>query len=589
MKNKKKKKNFRYQLMRATSIFVIVPLILFFILFQGIKEIIVEQYSESAKQSVQATADNIDYALRDVENMSNSILMNHELLRLLKKGKTQQFISILNSYFNSSFNIEGIYTITSFDYNYVGANLKSGIESIRTKELDKTSGEIVWFSTKKQDVQILSGNVKKNYFSMGRKIIDVSSLNELGYMSIMLDDSVIQENYKNIKEDNSEVLVCDLNGNIVSSTNGNYITISKWNTYMNTIYKDTSSGYIDFNKDGKDYMAIYSSLNHNNWRIVKTIPKSILYKEINTIQFFTLIGIILLLFIMLILSFLYSKSITQPITRMILQMKEIEGGNLKAKVDTNVNNELDDLGTSFNHMVTKIQHLMDEVVAVERNKNELELEVLHAQINPHFLYNTLNTIRWMAKIKNEHSISDAIVALVKLLRVSISLDKNKITLKEEIDYIENYILIQKLRFNQSFEINYNIMEEHKNLYLPKLILQPIVENSLIYGNEDEENNTYLKIDIFTQNADGDVEIIVKDNGPGIDQKTIESIFKYEKNINKFSKVGLNNVNQRIKMYFGDKYGIDIESNIGNGTKVIILVPNNIDEYLKITSKDSNEN
>lgn len=589
MKNKKKKKYFRNQLMRATSIFVIVPLILFFILFQGIKKIIVEQYSESAKQSVQATADNIDYTLRDVENMSNSILMNHELLRLLKQGKTQQFISILNSYFNSSFNIEGIYTITSFDYNYVGANLKSGIESVRTEELDKTSGEIVWFSTKKQDVQILSGNVKKNYFSMGRKIIDVSSLKELGYMSIMLDDSVIQENYNNIMEDNSEVLVCDLNGNIVSSTNDNYIAISKWNKYMNTIYKDTSSGYIDFKKNGKDYMAIYASLNHNNWRIVKTIPKSILYKEINTIQFFTLTGIILLLFIMLLLSFLYSKSITQPITRMILQMKEIEGGNLKVKVDTNVNNELDDLGTSFNHMVTKIQHLMDEVVAVERNKNELELEVLHAQINPHFLYNTLNTIRWMAKIKNENSISDAIVALVKLLRVSISLDKNKITLKEEIDYIENYILIQKLRFNQSFEINYNIMEEHKNLYLPKLILQPIVENSLIYGNEDEENNTYLKIDIFTQNADGDVEIIVKDNGPGIDQKTIESIFKYEKNINKFSKVGLNNVNQRIKMYFGDKYGIDIESNIGSGTKVIILVPNNIDEYLKTTREDKNEN
>lgn len=560
--------------MRATSIFVIVPLILFLILFQGIKKIIVERYSESAKQSVQATADNIDYTLRDVENMSNSILMNHELLQLIKEGKRQQFVSILNSYFNSSFNIEGIYTITSLEYNYVGANLKAGINSIPIEELDRTSGEIVWFPTREQEVQILSGNVKKNYFIMGRKIIDVSSLDELGYMSIMLDDSVVREIYSNIKEESSEVLIFDLDGKVISSTNGDHKTISRWNNYMKTIFDDTSTGYIDYKEDGKDYVAIYSSLNHNNWRIVKIIPQSILYKEVNAIQLFTLVGSLLLLSFMLLLAFLYSKNITQPITRMIMQMKEIEGGNLKVKVDTNVNNELDELGTSFNHMVTKIEYLMEEVVSAERNKNELELEVLHAQINPHFLYNTLNTIRWMAKIKNESSISDAIVALVRLLRVSISLDKNKITLKEEIDYIENYILIQRLRFNQSFEINYNIKEEHKNLNLPKLILQPIVENSLIYGYEDEENEATLKIDIFTQDVDGDIEIIIEDNGPGIDDKTLENIFKYEKNINKFSKVGLNNVNQRIKMYFGDDYGIFIKSNIGKGTKVIIRIPNN---------------
>jgi two-component system sensor histidine kinase YesM len=244
-------------------------------------------------------------------------------------------------------------------------------------------------------------------------------------------------------------------------------------------------------------------------------------------------------------------------------------------VESNVYNELDNLSESFNNMVYQIRQLMEDIVTVEHNKNELELEVLHAQINPHFLYNTLNTIRWMAKIKGEDSISDALVALVKLLRVSISFGKNMIMLQDEIEYIENYILIQKLRFNQLFEIHYDIKEEHKKLYIPKLILQPIVENSLIYGiDEAEKREETIIINIFTREKDDHIEIVVKDNGCGIDEEVLANIFKQEQDINRFSKVGLNNVNQRLKLYLGEAFGLQIISTVGIGTTVIISVPNN---------------
>jgi two-component system sensor histidine kinase YesM len=272
---------------------------------------------------------------------------------------------------------------------------------------------------------------------------------------------------------------------------------------------------------------------------------------------------------------IYTRKITKPIEVMMLQMKEVEAGNLDVRVESYVYNELDNLSESFNQMVNQIKRLMEDIVAVEHNKNELELEVLHAQINPHFLYNTLNTIRWMAKIKGEDSISDALVALVKLLRVSISFGNNMILLEDEIQYIENYILIQRLRFNQMFEIHYNIKEEHKQLNIPKLILQPIVENSLIYGiDEAEKREEPIIIDIFTREQNGRIEIVVKDNGNGIEKDVLDKIFKQEQNINRFSKVGLNNVNQRLKLYLGDEYGLQIVSTVGVGTTVIISVPNN---------------
>ncbi|MDF2803035.1 MAG: hypothetical protein K0S61_2938, partial [Anaerocolumna sp.] len=341
------------------------------------------------------------------------------------------------------------------------------------------------------------------------------------------------------------------------------------------IIGDDNPNYISYYDQGKKYVAIYTSFNYGKWYIVKTVPVAVLYADLDKMQFYTIVGGVICLAIMLNIAFIYTRKITKPIEIMMHQMKKVEAGNLDVRVESNVYNELDDLSESFNQMVNQIKKLMEDIVAVEHNKNELELEVLHAQINPHFLYNTLNTIRWMAKIKGEDSISDALVALVKLLRVSISFGNNMITLQDEIAYIENYLLIQRLRFNQLFEIHYDIIETHKRLNIPKLILQPIVENSLIYGiDEAERREEPIMIHIFTREVENHIEIVVKDNGSGIEKEVLEKIFKQEENINRFSKVGLNNVNQRLKLYLGEGYGLKVVSAVGAGTTVIINVPYN---------------
>ena len=455
----------------------------------------------------------------------------------------------------------------------MGAELQDGVKSFPRFELDATSGEIIWFPTTEKRVKILSGSMIKRYFSMGRKIIDIYSLKELGYINIEVDESILTGAFTDVKEESSRLLVCDYTGKVIAGSEDEAGLAELSSSFFKAMEEGEHLNYISYPEDGKNYVAIYSTFNYGKWYIIKAIPEAVLYADINRLQLYAVAGGIISMVIMFFMALSYTGKITKPIEVMMHQMKKVEAGNLDVRVESNAYNELDDLSDSFNHMVNQIKKLLEDIVAVERNKNELELEVLHAQINPHFLYNTLNTIRWMAKIKGENSIADALVALVKLLRVSISFGNNMISLQEEIEYIENYILIQRLRFNQLFEIHYDIREEHKKLNIPKLILQPIVENSLIYGiDEAEKREEPVIIRIFTRDRENHIEIVVEDNGSGIEKKVLDNIFKQEQNINRFSKVGLNNVNQRLKLYLGEAYGLQIVSDLGAGTTVIISVP-----------------
>jgi two-component system sensor histidine kinase YesM len=222
-------------------------------------------------------------------------------------------------------------------------------------------------------------------------------------------------------------------------------------------------------------------------------------------------------------------------------------------------------------MIGEIEALIERLIKEERLKREVELEALHAQINPHFLYNTLNTIRWMAKIQGAESVSNAIVALVKLLRISINIGSDFIPLSEELEYIKNYIVIQKLRFNEDFTVSIECGEPELELHIPKLILQPIIENAILYGVEFSSPLT-IKIVVSSNLDSKDLLIEVIDNGPGIEKEIVEHIFKDENDSQKLSKAGLNNVNQRIKLFCGDRYGLSVKTEIENGTIVSVLLP-----------------
>lgn len=534
-----------------------------------VKEIIKNKYTDTAIQSVFETGDKIDFILQDIEEFSTVIISNTNLLEMLKNESEygyDDFKNTLRGFITSRDDIEVIDLVMQGRKYSIGATKITSAYSIQ-KALMDSSGQPVWLPTKKENIEILSGIFDKYYFTLARRIIDFNTLDDYGYLMINMEEVILEQAYKSLIDDeNVELFICDKNGVIISHPDKSKIgTTIRYKRYANEVLtsKDNNS-YVQY-KDKIDKVAIYSTIDSNGWKIIKTISTGYLYEEINNIQKYFLLGGFLYGIVIILFMIFFSIRYTEPMMKMKKVINKVEQGDLTVRTEVHSNDEIGQLGDSLNNMISEMEVLIDKLVKEEQAKKEVELEALHAQINPHFLYNTLNTIKWMAKIQGNKSVSRAITALIKLLRISTNLGRDMITLEEEIDYVKNYIVIQKLRFNEAINLTYNIDSDCLELTVPKLFLQPIVENSIIYGIGDENNELNIEIKAFTRGEDLIIEIT--DDGPGIEDEILEKIFKSQTDKNKFSKVGLNNVNQRIKLYCGSDYGLQIETKVGAGTLV----------------------
>ena len=570
------RKSFKNKLLVTFILLVFVPIgFIYFIYNNIIESVITTKYSESAKQSVYEAGDNIDFIINSIADLSDMIVTNRDFIEILQHSPLQSYDELnnmLKNFCTTNEQVESIELMTEDKIYNVGTIKNNVNEQININE---TQGELVWIDTTPVKVKILSGEITKNYFSLGRKVIDLNSLKDMGTIFIDIDETRLEDSYKNlIAEESSELFICNDKGQIISHSNkdmiGKNIKDKNYAVEVLSSYKDVDS--VEFKDDEVEKVCIFSNITLSNWKIVKIVSKEYLYKEITNMQRYMVIGGTIYVSITILICLFFSSQISRPMVNMKNMMKKAEEGDLDVRIDVDRIDELGELGNSFNNMIGKMDEVVNKLVEEEKIKKELELETLHAQINPHFLYNTLNTIKWIAKIQGDKSVSNAVTSLIKLLRVSINLGKEMITLEDEIDYVKNYINIQSLRFNEKVNIVYNIDEECLKCTIPKLILQPIVENSLIYGIREEEEYETLKISINACIEKEKLIIIVKDNGPGVSDKDIEKIFSKEKDVNKFSKVGLNNVNQRIKLHCGEEYGINIGNRSKLGTYVKVEVP-----------------
>ena len=571
----------RFKLISITIVLILVPIILFSIVYSSlVKDIISKKYSESAIQSVYEAGENIDFILNDIREFSNALLANRDLIRALNDKDNMDSVSfrnLLRSFYTSREDVDGINVYAGENHYSVGVNIVTEKKDHRAVNIvSSTSGEIIWMNTRQEKIQILAGEFDKYYFSLGRKLIDFNTLDELGILTIDMDEAILGNSYKSlISSEIEEIFIANKHGEIVSHPDKSKIgdSIGSERYAKDILLSDKDSGHMSFKDNGIDKIAIFSTCNVNDWKIIKIIPNWYLYKEIDEIQKNLIrVGIIYVIITSFLMLF-FSIKITEPIINMMRVMKKTENGDLDVQIDTKSKDEIGELGISFNTMISKMRILIDKLIEEERHKKEIELQILHAQINPHFLYNTLNTIRWMAKIQGAKTVSSAITALIRLLMISINFGKDMILLEEEIEYVKNYSLIQKLRFNERFSIHYSIADECLPCSIPKLILQPIVENSIIYGLKEEDSSP-LNIEIKAYIKSDILIIEVHDNGPGIKAEILKNILKSEKDVNKFSTVGLNNINQRIKLLFGSNYGIKINAKENEGTNVLITLPFN---------------
>ena len=321
--------------------------------------------------------------------------------------------------------------------------------------------------------------------------------------------------------------------------------------------------------ENEEYSIGHRTVSHTGWKVVgisylddAVIPAM---NEIQELTFYTL-GVMFIL--ILIMSLLVSKFISQPITQMIAQISKAEIGDSKEQIYQSRFNEVRQLSESYNRQMNRIQLLMEQIKEEQAELRKSEMNVLQAQINPHFLYNTLDSILWMAESGETQQTSEMVAALGKLLRISLSQGQNLIPLRKELEHAENYLRIQKFRYKDQF--TYSIKaEEHLLDYLTvKIVIQPFLENALYHGIEYMVDQGHISIEVYER--DEKICIEIRDDGVGMPPEKLAHIQKL-KDSNE-TGIGIRNVHQRIQVYFGKEYGVDIESELDEGTTVRIVIP-----------------
>ncbi len=307
-----------------------------------------------------------------------------------------------------------------------------------------------------------------------------------------------------------------------------------------------------------------------NWFVTGIISYDSIFRNLNiALKLITLIGFVFTLFTSVI-SFLIARTITKPILQITSVMHDYEkSGNLKT-IDLKASGELKYMGEVYNKLVSQINSFIENIYREQEEKHaaelksvKYELEFLQAQINPHFIHNTLNAIGYQAEKEGNTVVYESLRSFNILLRAAISGIEDKTTLKQECMLIDNFIKIQRLRYGNTFKVVYDIPPSLEDVRVPKLILQPLVENAVFHGIEP--GDTDGEIIISAKETGGFIVLEVSDNGTGFEYKDIE-------NRRKFNKIGLSNVDERIKILYGHKFGLSVFGKPGEGTTISILLP-----------------
>lgn len=527
-------------------------------------------YNQSA-EVLNLYSDSIENELRKVEELSYNIVTDNKLQEYVLTSNTEEFIDynlrvLLVYYSLSKPYISSVNFITPEGKEYIFGNNASPLDSHNIEDfLDKVTakkGGNVW-------IDPFEGN---GFLIAAREIRDIANgtLKRLGTIAIRLNvNKLIEDAFPKSSKYKSELTVLINNKPIYS--NKNLIDVTDF-AYRK---ESSDSNYYTLDIDNDNFFITHTTSKYSGWTYINMVPSRDIFLNILALRIilvFVYAGITVLA---IFASILFSNGITRPIVTLKNRMKNVENGDFNLvylhKPDRAGNDEIEHLKYDFGVMMNKINTLIRENYVKQIMIQDTELKALQAQINPHFLYNTLDTIKWMSRSNRNSEVVVLIESLSNLLRGTISKKEDSITIQEELDILRDYINIQKFRYEERLNVSINIHDELKKYKIPKLTLQPIVENSIKYAVENMLEPCYINI-ASIKNPDS-YHIVVEDNGPGMDMDYKEKIMNGQiQPRGNGSGIGIKNIDDRLKLFYGDAYGLTIESGINMGTRVIFCIP-----------------
>ncbi|SKA74291.1 two-component system, sensor histidine kinase YesM [Clostridium sp. USBA 49] len=544
-------------------------------IYQNInKKIMTQKVSEVALQTLQTIDSNIKLLIYTVNNESKILLSNKDIQKILKNGNkgfnynNQLFVNrFLTEFIQSNMSISSVYIFDNYGNRYFVDKKK-----IKNFTLNNIKNSY-WYDTLQKAaggyiIKLNGGGVfnqpEKKYVSLIRVINDLDSQKPIGTMVINIPEDAIMNSFKDImKTGDINILLKDENNNDI---------IHPKELEGHNIKSDISNEehYYSIERiNKKDYINSYLK-NDLGWTIISILPFSELSNQSNIYKI-VMIAILLLNGIMSFFGLiLVSSNITKPIDKLIKSMKGVENGEFKeVNIDTG-NDEIGKLKNVYNTMIYKIENLIEQIVKEQKIKRKAELDVLQSQIKPHFLYNSFDTISSLALDNRNDEVYKIIKALGNFYRTSLSNGKEVISIEEEIKTVKSYLTIQQIRYDNMFNVNISVDERANKYKILKLILQPLVENSIYHGIKPTRKKGNIFISTLIR---GDfIELIVQDDGAGMTEEKLRSIKEFNG-----GGIGLSGTMERLNIFYNGKSKFEIESKLGEGTKVTIYIPLNQEE------------
>jgi two-component system, sensor histidine kinase YesM len=335
----------------------------------------------------------------------------------------------------------------------------------------------------------------------------------------------------------------------------------------------TSGSYDWKNAQGEKLFIVYNTLQINQWRLVAVVPERDLLAEAGRIKTISLGIIIILSIISITLATIFAGNIATSVRYLSEQVKRVESGDFDTQFVIAEQNEIGVLAKGLTSLVTTVKQLLQKIREEQEKKRQIELLALQAQINPHFLYNTLGSIRHLIEMNENSRAIKMVGALTKFFMIGISRGKEIITVAEEIEHIRNYLLILQMRYSQDFDFEFAVNEEILNCKIIKLTLQPLVENSIYHGIKNKPNKGLFRISGYRAGHEAIIEVY--DDGAGIDKARLEELRQSldAPDVAEYPMTfGLRNVNERLRLYFGPEYGLTIYSELDHYTRIIVRLP-----------------
>lgn len=434
--------------------------------------------------------------------------------------------------------------------------------------------ENLHFST--PHVQNLFDNTSYRYYwvvSLSRAVELTNGGNTtLGVLLVDMNYSSIEQFFNKVNTSNTAeyFYLMDSNGEIIYHPKQKLIYTNLYNE-NNMVAAGYNDGSYQETFLGDRRLITVKTISYTGWKIVSVVPISSFNMGMLPTRYFVIMVVALMMLAIILLNQLVSSSISKPIRKLDATIKKLEAGDLNIDINISGSYEIEHLAKTLRSVVSQLRQLMDDIVVEQEQKRKSELDALQSQINPHFLYNTLDSIVWMIEGERYEEAVFMVTELASLFRISLNHGKTIISIEDEIKHAQSYINIQKIRYKNKFIATFDVASDILRCCTVNLLIQPLLENAIYHGMEYMDGDGEIRLKAYRENDD--IYIEVRDNGMGMPQEIVDRILtKMNHTHKKGSGVGLLNVHNRIQLRFGAEYGLTVESQPDEGTIVRVHLP-----------------